>query len=83
MFNCSVCKEKDNRIEDLREQISYLRNILNPPVSNLKQKYIEQTDLQQDMILSGGGKEETELESEPADTPEVLAERAAMLSGTY
>lgn len=83
MFNCKVCEEKDKRLEDLREQISYLRNILNPPRSNSKQNYIEQEDLQQDMILSGGGKEETELESEPSDTPEVLAERAAMLSGTY
>ena len=83
MFDCKVCKEKDKRIEDLKEQISYLRGVLNPPKSELKLAHLEQQDLQEDMIMSGGGTEEVDPQLESSESPEVLAERAAMLSGTY
>lgn len=81
MWDCKVCLEKDRRLEDLKEQISYLRNILNPP--KFIQQDIPQNDLQEDMILSGAGKEETELVSNDIETAEILAERSAILSGTY
>lgn len=81
MFDCKVCPEKDNRIEDLKEQIQYLRAVLNPPISKLAP--VESVNLQQDMILDGGGQEEIDPLVDPAESPEVLAERSAMLSGTY
>lgn len=76
-----LCSEKDKRILDLKEQIEYLRKVLNPPTPEYKVPH--QVDLQEDMILDGGGKEETDPQVEPSESPEVLAERAAMLSGTY
>ncbi len=82
MFKCSVCEEKDRRVEDLKEQISYLRNLLNPPVQAMP-SLPEIQNIQQDMILDGGGTEEVNLPDTILETPEVLAERSAMLSGTY
>lgn len=80
MFKCRVCEEKDKRVSDLKEQIEYLRNLLNPPTKKLE--YVEPVNLQQDMILEGGGQEEIDPLNN-IESPEVLAERAAMLSGTY
>jgi hypothetical protein len=77
-----VCAEKDKRIEDMREQITYLRNLLNPPAKPVS--YEEPQNFQADVILNGGGGEESSLpQDQNLETPEVLAERAAMLSGTY
>lgn len=79
--NCKICAEKDKRLADAHEQIQYLRKVLNPPAPQYQVPH--QVDLQEGMLLDGGGKEETDPQVEPSESPEVLAERAAMLSGTY
>ncbi len=82
MFNCKCCPEKENRIADLKEQISYLRNVLHP--KDVRPAYVAPRDLEEDVLMSGGGQEEvSQTPQENLDTPEVLAEREAMLSGTY
>ncbi len=79
---CLVCPEKENRIADLKEQISYLRNVLHP--KDPKPEYISPRNMEESVLLSGGGQEEIDPNSqELLDTPEVLAERESMLSGTY
>lgn len=52
MFNCKVCEEKEKRIQELKEQIAYFRSVLNPPPR------INKYELQEDLVLSGGGQEE-------------------------
>lgn len=79
--DCLVCKEKDSRISDLKEQIEYFKNVLNPPRKPFQ--YEEPSTLQEDMLLDGGGKEETELPQSPLESAEVLLERERMLAGTY
>lgn len=78
---CGVCAEKDERIKDLKEQINYLRTLLNPPAR--VSEYQPPQDVQADLLLDGGGKEESTLPDDNLETPEILAERSAMLSGTY
>lgn len=83
--SCKVCAEKDQRISDLKEQIQYLRDVLNPPARIQEdQKYLSPMDAQADKILGGAGEEESTLPQDGnQEDPAVLAERAAMLSGTY
>lgn len=78
---CTTCAEKDQRITDLKEQITYLRSVLHP--APIRFHHEPPQAYQEDMILDGGGKEETRLPEDEQETPEVLAERAAMLGGTY
>lgn len=51
-FDCSACKEKNERIGDLKDQIVFLRGMLNPP------QKVNKYEIEEDVILSGGGEEE-------------------------
>ncbi len=81
MFDCKVCKEKEKRIDELKEQISYFKNVLHP--KDTRVTYIPPQNLEEDALLSGGLQEESVLPQDQIESPEVLAEREAMLSGTY
>jgi len=73
---CAVCAEKDARIADLRDQVEFLRASLMPAqlptYANVHQEA--------NAILNGVNEQ---ILSEQSVSPEVLAERDALLSGTY
>lgn len=46
---CKCCIEKDLRISELKEQISYFKSILNPP------ERISHYELEETAIMNGGG----------------------------
>ena len=81
MFSCKVCLEKEKRIDELKEQIAYFKNVLHPKDTHVR--YIPPQNLEEDVLLAGGVQEEVTPPQDQLDTPEVLAEREAMLSGTY
>lgn len=81
MFSCKVCIEKEKRISELKEQIAYFKEVLHPKDTAVR--YIPSQSIEEDVILSGGGQEEVVLPQDQIESPEVLAEREAMLSGTY
>ncbi len=51
MFKCKICKEKDERISELKDQITYFKSLLNPAPR------INKFELQEDLLLEGGGQE--------------------------
>jgi len=73
MFKCKVCEEKDKRLNDLKDEVKYLRSLLRSPVD---MRASATANLEANAILNGV--------SEQIEVPEeVLAERAALLDGTY
>lgn len=60
MFSCKCCKAKDERIVDLKEQISYLRSLIYNPNAN------QTTPIQYeaDKILEGAGTEQVTAQAE-------------------
>lgn len=50
MWGCSVCKEKDKRIEDLKEHLALFLNPRPTPK-------VYHDDLEADNVLNGGGNE--------------------------
>lgn len=68
-FDCSACKEKNERICDLKDQIVFLRGMLNPP------QVIKKYEIEEDVILSGGGEEERSYQPTPI-SEEALNEKA-------
>lgn len=85
MFKCKVCEEKDKRVQEMdrlysktleaqKAEIENLRTLLVPP----SRDYYRDTNLEANALLNGVS-EQIEV---PMD-PEVLAERDALLSGTY
>ena len=52
MFSCKICKEKDLRISELKDQIIYFKSILNPPPK------INTYELEESVMMNGGGQEE-------------------------
>lgn len=81
MFNCKVCLEKEKRISELKEQISYFKEVLHP--KDTRVTYVPPQSAEEDVLLAGGGQEEVTLPQDQIESAEVLAEREAMLSGTY
>lgn len=83
MFKCRVCQEKDLRITELKEQIQFLKNQLNPPPK------VQHYELQQDLLLEGGANEEVTPEQEIDDKAEevlndILArEQDVLFTGNY
>lgn len=53
MFKCKSCSEKNLRIEDLKEQIHFLRLQLNPPPR------LSKYEIEEDYMLNGGNEEQT------------------------
>lgn len=50
LFHCKVCQEKDSRIQDLKEQIAYLRTLTaSPSISD----QVTASYLEADGIMSG------------------------------
>lgn len=52
MFSCKVCKEKDARIADLKEQIKAQHSQIVP------EPKLRHYELEQDYVMDGGGTEE-------------------------
>lgn len=81
MFNCKRCKEKDLRILDLKEQMSFLRGMVSPPHDPNK---IPTSALEADAVLNGH-QHIIHVEAEPEEDEEdtVIRERDRVLAGTY
>ncbi len=79
---CKCCKEKDGRIDDLREQVSFLRDLARRPETS--NKTIPSVTFEADAVLSGQQNivELNEGESGIAINDDDL-ERDRLLSGTY
>lgn len=80
---CLVCIEKDKRILDLKEEISNLRSILNPPPRVAVHKF----ELEQDNLLSGGNTETimtpVDIEAEVKENLRLQKEQDSLLTGNY
>lgn len=84
-FTCSLCKEKDSRISELKEQITYLRSVLNPPPR------ISTYEMESDHLMNGGGEQldtPMSIEDEAKGQEElkqalIQLEQDQILSGTY
>lgn len=79
MFDCKVCKEKELRISELKSQIDYFKDLLHP--SPQAKTYQFEKDLEQDMVLDGGGKEEIDLEAEAIENERIRREQDIIFSG--
>lgn len=69
-----MCAEKDKRIADLHDQITALRGMLQPAVPPA----FADVHREANALLNGVTEQ-----LEPSLPPEVVAEREALLSGTY
>ncbi len=79
MFDCKVCKEKETRITELKEQLQYFKELLHP--SPRSRTYQLADDMSQDMVLEGGGKEEIDLEAEVLENQRIQREQDVIFSG--
>ena len=87
MFSCKVCKEKDERINDLQTQILFLRQFAIPTTPPIES---DVRALEMDAVLSNTG-EAVELSPEQSadyvkylnDQQEIISERDRVLSGAY
>ena len=75
MFNCKICKEKELRITELKEQIAYFKSILNPPPR------VNKYEIQEDMLMDGGSKEEIDLAAEAIEAENTRREADIIFSG--
>lgn len=79
-FTCSVCKEKDARIADLKETISAQRLQLNPPPR------INTYEMEENYLLQGGNEEQASPEvqtvtKEKAEELRAVAQEQELLLG--
>lgn len=77
--NCKVCIEKELRITELKEQITYFKSVLHPEPR--ARTYQLEQELEQDMVLDGGGKEEVDLEAEAIENERIRREQDVIFSG--
>lgn len=56
IFKCKCCAEKEARIQDLKEQVSYLRTLVYSP----NQNYTTPVQYEADKILEGGATEQVQ-----------------------
>lgn len=81
-FKCKVCEEKDKRISELKDNIKYLQNMLNPQASNM-------VNVEANKMLDGSSLPvvEVELSSSSEDKikedEKILREANAILTGEY
>lgn len=76
-FSCSVCKEKDMRIAELKEQVAYFKSVLNPPPR------VNKFELQEDVLLDGAVKEEISVDehAEALEAEQLRREADLIFSG--
>lgn len=75
MFKCKVCIEKEKRIDELKTQITYFKSVLNPPPR------VQHYELEQDVVLNGGGQEEVDTEAERLENERIRREQDLIFSG--
>lgn len=78
MFNCKRCIEKELRIKDLKEQISYLRLQLNPPPR------INKYELEETVVMNGGGQQvvtQEDIEAENTENERIQRESDFIFNG--
>ncbi len=82
MFKCKRCSEKDLRITDLKEQISYLKNMLTPETNGVPTSLMEA-----DAIMSGRQDVIELFANAPTPSPDseagIQSERDRLIAGTY
>lgn len=80
MFRCKACSEKDNRIQDLKSEIEYLRSLVIPTNTPTI------SELEADAVLSGRhhviNVDSEEVQEEPSKQ-EVASEAIRILTGNY
>ncbi len=79
MFECKICKEKEIRISELKDQIKYFKELLHPTPSI--RSYQLADDISQEMVLDGGGKEEVDFEAEALENDRIRREQDVIFSG--
>lgn len=75
MWKCKTCIEKESRIADLKEQISYFRSVLNPPPR------ISKYELEETVVMNGGGQEEIDTTAEEIENSKIQKETDFIFSG--
>lgn len=80
IFKCRVCAEKDARIAELKEQITYFKNLLNPPPR------VSHYELETDRIMNGAGQETEQVvavdeEAERLENERIQREQDMIFSG--
>ena len=76
---CKVCEEKELRILELKEQVAYFKSILHPEPKT--RRYELETEMEADMVLDGGGKNEIDLEAEEKENARIQSETDFIMSG--
>lgn len=79
MFKCKCCAEKDSRIADLKDQIQYFKAQLHPEPKLRTYQLAE--DINQDMVLDGGGQTEVDLKAEEDENTRIQRESDFIFSG--
>lgn len=74
---CKICAEKELRILELKEQIAYFKSVLNPPPR------VNTYELQEDMLLEGGSKEEIDEKAEALENEKIRRETDIIFSGNF
>lgn len=81
--SCKVCAEKERRIASLEEQVTFLRGLVHPKVDN---SYIPENNHEANEILDATQRPvqiQSYANAVITLSEEELAERDAILSGTY
>lgn len=79
MFDCKVCKEKELRISELKEQLRYFKELLHP--TPIARSYQMADEAEQELVLEGGGKDEIDLEAEAIENERIRREQDVIFSG--
>ncbi len=80
MFKCKCCPEKELRIAELKEQIQYFKNLLNPPPR------INKYEMEETIVMNGGGDQVAtpeDLEAEYQENLKIQDESDQILSGNF
>jgi hypothetical protein len=75
---CKCCEEKEKRIAELKEHLSYFKAVLHPEAPS--RKYRIETDMETDMVLEGGGKDQIDLEAENLENERIQKEQDLIFS---
>lgn len=75
---CKCCEEKEKRIAELKEHLSYFKAVLHPEPK--ARSYRIETEMETDMVLDGGGKEQIDLEAEQRENERIQKEQDFIFS---
>lgn len=83
-FSCSICREKDERIADLKQQVANLMQLVSPQNANDPNR-VPALNFEANAVLNGQQHIiEIDAEDVPADDADsVLAERDRLLSANF